>query len=413
MMPRRTNSGLLLILDDDPMIAEAIASMAERLNFDTLITLNPADFFQKLKNLKPTHAIIDLSMPEMDGLQVMKLIDARCPARIIIASATGNRILEAARRVGLAHGLDILGILRKPFSLGALKDLLSVPQVTHPTKADIAAPGILNRRSFTRSELSDGLNQDEFTIYLQPKVRCIDDRIIGFEALARWNHPVHGVLMPSDFALLFEEYELEAIWMEKLIRLAANYMKSLSPANVHLSLNMSMSGRSKATTPQLLSTLKRELGGASEKLIIEVVENGLVDATSEDIEMFVHLRLGGFQLSIDDFGLGFSSFARLVRIPFSELKIDRSFVKEARISHEAREVIRSIVTIGHSLEMSVTAEGVEDAETLKIVKELGCDNVQGFVYSRPVPLEQVLPWINAGGHLPPVAKDCGVHRREA
>ncbi len=396
-----TSSGLILILDDDAMIADAIASMAKRLNFDTLITLNAADFFQQMKNHNPTHAIIDLSMPEMDGVQVMKMIDAQSPARIIIASGTGNRILEASRRVGIAHGLDIIGILQKPFSLAHLKDLLFEPQTDTPLKVDTRYPDVRAPRTFTRDELTKALSADEFTIHLQPKVRCSDDCIVGFEALARWNHPRHGLVMPGEFTPLFEEYELELVWMDKLVRLAASYMTSLIPANIHLSLNMSMSGHSKATTPQLLSTLKRELGVSSDSFIIEVVENGLIDATSEDIEMFVHLRLDGFQLSIDDFGLGFSSFARLARIPFSELKIDRSFVQEVRISREAREVIRSIVAVGHSLEMSVTAEGVEDFETLEIVKDLGCDNVQGFVYSRAVPIEQVMPWINAGGYLPP------------
>lgn len=393
--------GRLLILDDEAMIAQTVASMTEQLNFETLITLNAFEFFERMKDFDPTHMIIDLSMPEMDGLAVMKMIDARCSARIIIASGTGIRILEAARRVGIAYGRDIAGILEKPFRSADLKTILFAPHPVHPKKPDAQETGTGIPQTYAREELSEALARDEFTIYLQPKVRCSDNRIVGFEALARWHHPVHGLVMPSTFVGLFHKYDLEAVWMDKLIRLAVSCMASRLPANIHLSLNISMSERSKAASSRLLSSAKRNLGFATDRFIIEVVENGMIDATAEDIEMFARLRLEGFQLSIDDFGSGFSSLSRLARIPFTELKIDRSFVQEVSISREARKVIASIVAIGRSLEMSVTAEGVENLDTLETVKSLGCDNVQGFIYSPAVPIEQVMPWIEAGGYLAP------------
>lgn len=406
-VPCEMNSGIwagrLLILDDDIMLADTVAMMAGKLNFETSVALNARDFFKRMKDFNPTHAIIDLSMPDIDGLQVMKMMDSRSSARIIITSGKGNRVLEAARRVGFSHDLDIIGILHKPFRSAQLKALLSAPQPeASPYKAHERMPSHSSLRTFTRDELSDGLNQDEFTIHLQPKVRCIDSRIVGFEALARWNHPIHGLVMPDEFIGLFAEYDLELDWMRKLIRLAASYTELQLPAHVHLSLNMSMSELSKATTPLLLSSAKRELGISADRFVIELVENGIFEATAEDIEMFARLRLEGFHLSIDDFGTGFSSLRRLSRIPFSELKIDRSFVQEVCLSFEARKLIGSIVAIGHSLEMSVTAEGVEDLDTLEVIKSLGCDNVQGFVYSRPVPIEQVMPWIEAGGHIEPM-----------
>ena len=397
-----TTSGRLLILDDDAMIAQMVANMAQRLNFDAVIASSASDFFKRMRDYHPTHAIIDLSMPDMDGLQVMKMIDAPCSTRIIIVSGKGNRILEAARRVGTAHGLNVIDILQKPFRSAQLKAILFAPHQADMPEADLNIPNTCASQTVTRDELSDALNRDEFTIHLQPKVRCSDDRILGFEALARWRHPVRGLLMPCDFAALFEKYDMEAAWMDKLLRLAASCISSGLPTDVHLSLNMSMSKGSKAAIPQLLSSARRYLGFESSRFVIEVLENGLIDATAEDIEMFARLRLDGFQLSIDDFGSGFSSLSRLVRIPFSELKIDQSFVRDVRVSHEARKVIGCIVAIGHALEMSVTAEGVEDTDTLEIVKSLGCDTIQGFVYSRPVPIEQVMPLIDAGGYLTPV-----------
>lgn len=396
-----TKSGRLLILDDETMVADTVAIMARNLNFETSIALTARDFLKRMKDFDPTHAIIDLSMPDIDGLQVMKMMDTPCSARIIIVSGNGNRILEAARRVGFAHDLDIIGILQKPFRSAQLKALLSAPFPARPPKIHEQKSSQPAQRIFTRDELSDALNQDEFTIYLQPKVRCIDNRIVGFEALARWNHPTHGLVMPGEFIDLFTEYDLELVWMRKLIRLAVSYIEFRLPAHVHLSLNMSMSELSKATTPLLLSSAKRELGIAADRFVIELVENGIFEATADDIEMFARLRLEGFQLSIDDFGSGFSSLRRLSQIPFSELKIDRSFVQEACTSSEARKLIGCIVAIGHSLEMSVTVEGAEDLDTLEVVKSLGCDNVQGFIYSRPVPIEQVMPWIDAGGYLKP------------
>lgn len=400
-MSRGLSSGRLLILDDDAMLAKTVATMAENFNFETSIALNASAFFERMKDFNPTHAIIDLSIPDIDGLQVMRMMDARCAAQIIIVSGADNRILEAARRVGFSHDLDIIGILRKPFRSAQLRALLSTTYPARPAKADERQLKPPASRIFTREELNDALSRDEFTIHLQPKVRCSDSRIVGFEALARWHHPVHGLVMACDFVDLFEEYDLELVWMKKLIHLAASYTALRLPAYVHLSLNMSMSELSKATTPLLLSSAKRDLGIAADRFVIELVENGLFEATTEDIEMFARLRLEGFRLSIDDFGSGFSSLNRLARIPFSELKIDRSFVQDVCFSLEARKLIGSIVAIGHLLEMSVTAEGVEDIDTLNIVRSLGCDNVQGFIYSQPVPIAQVMPWIEAGGYLTP------------
>ncbi len=401
-MKSASSSGRLLILDDDTMIAETVAIMAQRLDFATLVTLNASEFFTQFQDFDPTHVIIDLSMPDTDGLEVIKMLHGRCSAKTIILSGSGRRVLEAARRVGLAHGADIIGTLEKPFLSAQLKDLLMTAQpVIH--KADETEPDPHVRQRFTRDQLSDALARDEFTIYLQPKVRCSDSRIVGFETLARWHHPEHGLISPSEFIDLFEEYDLEAVWMEKLLHLSTSCISKL-PEDIHLSVNMSMSERSKASVPLLLSSIIEDLGATSERIVIEVIENGLNDATAEDIEMFARLRLGGFQLSIDDFGSGFSSLSRLVRIPFTELKIDRSFVQDAGASQEARNVISSVVAIGHSLEMMVTAEGVEDSVTLEIIKSLGCDTIQGFVYSRPVPIEEALCWIEAGGYLTPAVE---------
>ncbi|NYS26170.1 EAL domain-containing response regulator [Rhodobacteraceae bacterium 2376] len=390
-MSTAKTSGRLIILDDDAMIAETIANIAQSLNFETLVALQASEFLEQLQVFNPTHAIIDLSMPEVDGLEVLRKLDGQCRAKVIIASGSDSRILEAARRVGLAHGADVIGTLQKPFRAKHLKALL---WPVHPAIAETVEPepDTHTRQRFTKGELRDALARDEFTIYLQPKVRCSDDCIVGFEALARWNHPTKGLILPGEFIDLFEEYGLETIWMEKLVRLVTSCISDKLPEGMHLSLNMSMSRHSREFASRF-PTMIRSTGTASSRIVIEVIENGLNDATTEDIEMFARLRLNGFELSIDDFGSGYSSLSRLVQIPFTELKIDRSFVREVRDSAEARNMLRSVVSIGRSLGMAVIAEGVEDAETLEIVKSLGCDIVQGFVYSRPLPIEQAVCWM--------------------
>jgi EAL domain-containing protein (putative c-di-GMP-specific phosphodiesterase class I) len=141
-----------------------------------------------------------------------------------------------------------------------------------------------------------------------------------------------------------------------------------------------------------IKTLRRSYGLDPSKLILELTETSAMKDPVSSLAFLTRLRMNGVQLSIDDFGTGYSSMVQLVRLPFSEIKIDKSFVGDAMRSSEARAVIQSIVDLGHSLELRVVGEGVEDADTLRYLREIGCDLAQGYFIGRPMPGDAVLEW---------------------
>ena len=175
----------LLVLDDDPDIGQTVRNMAENLGYQCRVTTRPEDFFETLDGWRPSHILLDLVMPEMDGMEVIRhLADRRCGATLIISSGLGNRVIDAASRAASQHQLSMAGVLAKPFSIRDLRTLLGrqPPASPSPRPAPGAAPEI------TPAMLADAIQNNQITLMYQPKVRCADDTVtVGFEALARWN----------------------------------------------------------------------------------------------------------------------------------------------------------------------------------------------------------------------------------
>jgi EAL domain-containing protein (putative c-di-GMP-specific phosphodiesterase class I) len=150
--------------------------------------------------------------------------------------------------------------------------------------------------------------------------------------------------------------------------------------------------RQKSFVEELLSACSAS-GVDPEQIILELTETAAMENPAESLAMLTRLRVKGFRLSLDDFGIGYSSMLQLVKLPFSEIKIDKSFVMTSRSSEESRTVIESIVHLGRSLHLSSVAEGVEDTETLEYLRSVGCDAMQGYLISRPVPERDLMAWI--------------------
>jgi EAL domain-containing protein (putative c-di-GMP-specific phosphodiesterase class I) len=165
------------------------------------------------------------------------------------------------------------------------------------------------------------------------------------------------------------------------------------PALPSLSVNISPSALRDLQFVERLSDYCRGSGIEPARLIFELTETSAMEDPVASLDILTRLRMKGFQLSIDDFGTGFSSMLQLVRLPFSEIKIDKSFVMTAIASCESQAVVRSVIELGHSLELRVVTEGVEDDATLRLLHDLGCDVAQGFFVGRPVPGNELLAWL--------------------
>ncbi|MGQ9927309.1 MAG: EAL domain-containing response regulator [Chloroflexaceae bacterium] len=402
----------LLILDDDPLIGQTITAIATLAGLETRYTPHPEEFFRAVEEWSPTHIALDLLMPEMDGVQVIQRLALHgCEAAIIITSGVGARVLDAAGRLAAEHGLNIVGVVAKPFTPARLRQLLLSEVPSHPcpgeggeaqkqTPAPAAMPSV--------EELRGAILSGAIVPYFQPKIVCATGALAGFEALARWHHPRQGLIPPDRFIPLAEASglidELTLHVTEYALRwFALSYAASngtgpegfSATPGVGVQLAVNISARTLSNTALFDQIRERclQLGIAAERLSFELTESSAMDDPIASLDLLTRLRMQGFHLALDDFGTGFSSMLQLVRLPFSEIKIDKSFVMTAMQSQESRTVTRFIVDLGRSLGLRCTAEGVEDLRVLNYLQTIGCDMAQGHAIARPMPADAAIRWM--------------------
>jgi len=386
----------LLILDDEDTVASTIALLAEHAGHVTRYTTDPEEFLDLHRTWEPTHLAIDLVMPRRDGLSVLASLAADgCSAAIIISSGVGGRVLDAARLFATENGLRIAGVLAKPFRGSALEALLVQDPGDHGGPAHPRPPFPVVPVADLKQALTTGAG---FDVAFQPKVACRTGSLAGFEALARWRHPALGPVPPPVFIELAERNHLIDDLTDVVVDRALDWFVRLR-GHEGLTLSVNLSGRTLAD-PGLVGRLTASCGRHGVELtslILELTETSRIDDPVRSLELLTRLRIHGFQLSLDDFGTGYSSMTELARLPFSEIKVDQSFVRAAGESEDARAVVRSVIDLGHDLGLETTAEGVEDAETLDLLLALGSDLAQGFHIARPMPGPQAAEWAAAHG----------------
>lgn len=402
----------LLILDDDPLIGQTITAIAALAGLEMRYTPRPEEFFQAVEEWRPTHIALDLVMPEMDGVQVIRRLALRgCEAAIIITSGVGTRVLDAAGRLAAEHGLNIVGVLAKPFTPARLRQLLlsEVPGPSSFGERGVSQEGALApAATLSADELRRAILSGAIVSYFQPKIVCATGALAGFEVLARWRHPAQGLIPPARFIPLAEASGLideltlhvteQALrWFAPLCAIgngAGPAMVSAGPGvGVQLALNISARTLSNTGLFEQIRDWCQQLGIAPERLSFELTESSAMDNPTASLDLLTRLRMQGFHLALDDFGTGFSSMLQLVRLPFSEIKIDKSFVMTAMQSQESRTVTRFIVDLGRSLGLRCTAEGVEDVRVLAYLQRIGCDLAQGYAIAQPMPGDAALRWM--------------------
>jgi len=245
----------------------------------------------------------------------------------------------------------------------------------------------LNERQALRADLRSGLERNEFELHYQPIIDLKQGRVASFEALLRWRHPRHGLVSPERFIPLAEETGLILAigeWaLDSACAEAARW-----PADVSVAVNLSPRQFRDNNLVDIISHALDRSGLAPSRLELEITESVLLTDSRANLITLRRLREGGIRIALDDFGTGYSSLGYLQRFPFSKIKIDRSFTSGLPQSEESQAIVRSVMGLGRSLGMRVTAEGVENAAQLDWVRA-GCDEAQGYFLSRPVPAAEV------------------------
>ncbi|HKL51317.1 MAG TPA: EAL domain-containing response regulator [Wenzhouxiangellaceae bacterium] len=380
----------LLIVDDDELVGRTLELIARREGFDVRFTCDPDRFLDLVGEWRPSTVAIDLVMPGMDGVQVLaELARREFNESVVITSGVGHRVLDAAGRSAREHGLHIAGILPKPFTREDVRALLSRCGTAGEALDFRKRSGAPSGPSIDIDALRTALDERQFFLEYQPKVNCADGSLAGLEALVRWRHPEWGVVYPDRFIEQLEEADLMADLTRQVMDMALAWFSGLrlpedSEPLVMLSLNMSARCLEDEVLVDRFGRRCRRHRVAPGRIIFELTETSAMRDPVRSLELLTRLRVMGFQLSIDDFGTGFSSMLQLVRLPFSEIKVDKSFVMSAEESEESRNVVRSIVELGRSLGIMTTAEGIESQWALEFLRSIGCDFCQGYFISRPV-----------------------------
>jgi EAL domain-containing protein (putative c-di-GMP-specific phosphodiesterase class I) len=240
------------------------------------------------------------------------------------------------------------------------------------------------------TELRKALSNGEFELFYQPQVDLKTNEIIAVEALGRWVHPRYGLVNPDVYINELEQIGLIEKYTTWAIEMALKNATRLNNCNHELKVSINISVTD-LLNPEFKTRLDALIGSREygELLIFEITENLFLSEYDRLSEVLEYIRYLGITLSIDDFGTGYSSLSRLKKLPVSELKIDRSFIKDMEQSPNDEVIVHSTIELAHNLGMSVVAEGVESLDTLNRLSSLGCDTAQGYVISKPLSFEQL------------------------
>lgn len=342
-------------------------------------------------------ALCDLRMIGMDGLMFLRKAGEEGLVRsVVIVSELAPDLREVVERILVLQGFQLLGSIQKPFQPQALKSVLAGYQAS-PKAIDDAGGDRFVQPSL--AEVIEGVRRQEFRAYFQPKVDLKSGESIGAEVLVRWAREDGSVLSPGAFLPLIESNGLlDAMFVGLFDQgLATQRLIRSYGGNFRLAFNLHAS---QLADHKLINHIRdglerHELSASG--LIFELTEGALLKAPAAGMENMVRLRMMGCGLSIDDFGMGYSSLERLCQLPFNEIKLDAGFIRNMVQRDRYRTVISSTLRLARDLDMVVVAEGVESEEQLNCLKAMGCDIGQGYYYARPMSSVELMAWLFEGG----------------
>ena len=375
----------LLVIDDEHDVAEFMAEAGRQCGFEVTIALCRDEFDTAIKSAEPLVITLDLEMPNCDGVEVLRLLaEKKSRSSILLVSGMDEKVMNTVLRLGREFKLNMLGTLQKPVRLVELENCL---KKTLPVE------------EITSNMLKTAIEQGELVVYYQPLITLNsghDNEICGVEALVRWQKPGQGLIPPNKFIPLAESSGLIASLTHYVLQTALREHKKWRREGIDLiiSINLSALLLNDLSLPDQIDTALRVLNIKSSRLKLEITETGAMHDPKQAMDILTRFRIKGISLSMDDFGTGYSSLVQLYRLPFSELKIDMSFIMELDKNPEARKITETCINLASSLGLTTCAEGVETADTYHLLRDLGCTSAQGYYMSRPIPAEEIPAWIS-------------------
>jgi EAL domain-containing protein (putative c-di-GMP-specific phosphodiesterase class I)/ActR/RegA family two-component response regulator len=388
----------LLVVDDSAVQRERTVQTCRALGVPMIYEAasgSEALTLLRMLVLPPDLMIVDLEMPGMDGIElIQQLVPQSLALPLIVASGHETALIHTVETLARNLGLTVLAGLQKPISPNSLGNALARLARLGQRPNDRAVLPVGPDPSINAETLAAAIVGGEIRVHYQPKVDMRTGIVRGVEALARW--PRAGSFVPPDLFVALAEAEglIHALTLQ-VMRQALAQAAAWNAHGLRLSMAVNLSPRllERPLLVREVSDLLAEHGLQPDQVMLEITESSVVDCMGAALGVLARLRLKGFGLSIDDYGTGFSSMQQLARIPFTELKIDRSFVHGAQQRKNSRVILQSALDMARQLGLVTVAEGVETLEDWRLLQAFGCAIGQGFLIARPMPPDELLPWL--------------------
>ncbi|MEQ6888515.1 EAL domain-containing response regulator [Halomonas sp. CS7] len=374
-------SRLAVVLEEDPDAAATLSLQLRTLGMESRYCRQGQHLIGEVVARRPHLVIMALEFGQHDGFSMLRrLAECGYRGRVLLLSGVERKIVRIAERLGQALGLSMLLSLDKPMRLAELRQRLEddapddEPDALHPCRLE---------------ELDRAFARQEITLHYQPQFELSTGRLSGVEALVRWAHPVAGLLVPGRFLPLLTPDQNRHL-TRRVLQLALEDAHRWRQAGLSLSLSVNVTADD-LMCPELLSLVsegRRTLGESP--VVLEITETAAMEDELLGSEVAARLHLSGLEVSVDDFGVGFSSLARLQLLPISELKVDRSFVSRLLEDSQDAAIVEAVALLGRRLGIRVVAEGIEDLACLPTLERFGCTHAQGFGLGRPMPAADIL-----------------------
>ncbi|MGF1764089.1 EAL domain-containing response regulator [Aliivibrio kagoshimensis] len=374
----------LLVVEDHDFQRRTILSLLNMLpGLDAYGISNAEDALQMIKCNAPDVIICDLNMPGLDGISLLRILgESNYSGEVIISSAVDDVVLKASGRMCEAYNMKLLGALNKPISKQSLQALLynegqlkSVPAPTH---------------SFDKKSIVEGLNLNQFILHYQPQIKLRTGEWVQSEALIRWQHPEYGLQFPGSFLPELTHFGLGTQLTKFIIEQVINDKPMFGHRSVAINIG-SKELLDQAFIDYVIALLD-EHPTLVDYIKFELTETDIIENIGFTLCSAIRLCMRGFELSIDDFGTGYSSMMLLDDMPFSELKIDLSFVQKMLTNKRSNSIVEASLFLADKLNMMTVAEGIEDFATLKHLAQISDGLGQGYFISKPISVDLLNTW---------------------
>ncbi len=377
------------IVDDEPAIQRLIAGELVAVGARVETFTNASSALNKLRVERPHLVFLDGALESSDAVEVIRgLSAAGFRGKVQLVSGQDEQTLRDLEKVGIRHGLVMLPPLRKPFRISAIRSLLSdTSDLMRETPLKVAEP----TSKYQKITLAEALQNGWLQTWYQPKLDLQRMTMCGVEGLARCVHPVMGLIMPGTFLPGADEAHMAKLAEVQLTRALRDWSSFASAgfASFKMSINMSVGTLTKLP----VAKIARECSPKDSRwpgMIIEITEDQAINDIHVIHEIATQLRLYKFSIAIDDFGAGYAQLARLTELPFSELKLDRSLVSNCDEDPQVASLARTAIELAHRFGSRAVAEGIEKRGEANLLRSMGCDEGQGFLYAPAVERDKLI-----------------------